>query len=221
MKIFNEKEVDEIALLDISATAERRGPDFEKIKEIVSEAFMPLAYGGGITTTDQVRELIQIGVEKIIIGTGAFTQTNLIYEAAKLVGSQSVVVCLDVKKNWLGKNRVYIQNGSRNTELDPVTYAKQVEENGAGELFLQSIERDGSFKGYDLDLISEVSNAVNIPVVAVGGASKIDDFTLAVQNGASAVAAGSLFVFQRPHKAVLISYPTQNELKEKLFTRIT
>ncbi|HRO41230.1 MAG TPA: AglZ/HisF2 family acetamidino modification protein [Flavipsychrobacter sp.] len=220
VKIFNEKEVDEIVLLDISATSERRGPDFETVKKIVSEAFMPLAYGGGITTIQQVSELIQSGVEKIILGTSGYTNTKLISEAAKQVGSQSVVVCLDVKKNWRGKSRVYVQNGTQNTDLDPATYAKRAEDAGAGELFLQAIEKDGSFKGYDLDLISDVSNAVNIPVVALGGASEIDDFTQAIQKGASAVAAGSFFVFQRPHKAVLISYPTQKELKEKLFTRI-
>jgi imidazole glycerol-phosphate synthase subunit HisF len=181
VKIFNEKEVDEIVLLDITATSGQRPPVFSKIKEIVSEAFMPLAYGGGITTVDQVKELIQTGVEKVVLGTSAFTRPKLISEAAKNVGSQSVVVCIDVKKPWLRKNRVYVQNGSKSTDLDPVTYAKRAEQAGAGELFLQSIDRDGCFSGYDLELIAAVSEAVNIPVVALGGASGLDDFIILSQ----------------------------------------
>ena len=131
-----------------------------------------------------------------------------------------MVVSIDVKKNWLGKYKVYTQNGTKNTGLDPVTYARQMESAGAGELFLNSIERDGSFEGYDTVLIEQLSSAVDIPVVAIGGAGCVEDFEMAINKGASAVAAGSLFVFQRPHRAVLISYPSQKELKEKLFDKI-
>lgn len=214
VKIFNEKEVDEIVLLDISASREKRAPDMEQIGEIVSEAFMPMAYGGGITTVQQVRQLINAGVEKVVINSAALQGWNIVREAADIVGSQSVVVCIDVKKNWLGKYKVMTQNGSTATGDDPVSFAKKAAAAGAGEIIIQSIDKDGTFGGYDLSLVRMVSTAVDIPVVAMGGAGNISDFIAAVNHGASAVAAGSMFVFQRPHKAVLISYPSQKELKE-------
>jgi cyclase len=220
VKIFNEKEVDEIVLLDISATAEKRPPNIRQIREIASEAFMPLAYGGGITSLDEIRLLITAGAEKVVLNTSAFANPALIGEGAKWIGSQSIVVSIDVKKDWLGKYKVVTQNAAKNTGLDPVTYARQAERAGAGEIFLNSVDRDGTFEGYDTNLIGEVSRAVDIPVVAVGGASSVDDFTAAIQHGASAAAAGSLFVFQRPHRAVLISYPGQPELKSKVFEKI-
>ena len=218
VKIFNEKEVDELVILDISATAEKRSPDIRHIKEIAGEAFMPLGYGGGITKMQEIGELITAGVEKVIINTSAFLDPSLVTEGARYVGSQSIVVSIDVKKNFFGKYRAYIQNGSRNTDLDPVVFARRMEEAGAGEILLNSIERDGTASGYDLDIVQAVSSAVGIPVVALGGAGSVDDFAAAIRNGASAVAAGSLFVFQGPHRAVLISYPSQNILKEKVFT---
>lgn len=220
VKIFNEKEVDEIVILDISATAENRPPNITQIKEIAGEAFMPLAYGGGITRLEEIRELISAGVEKVVLNTTAFINPQLVSEGARYIGSQSMVVSIDVKKNVWGKYKVYVQNGSKNTGVDPVVFARQMEEAGAGELILNSIEKDGTFGGYDTELIQSVSKSVNIPVVAIGGASTVDDFVRAVQHGASAVAAGSMFVFQRPHRAVLISYPSQPDLKEKLYSLI-
>jgi len=221
VKIFNEKEVDEIVILDISATAEKRAPDIRQVKEIASEAFMPLGYGGGITKLEEIKELITAGVEKVIINTAAFYNPQLISDGAKYVGSQSMVVSIDVKKNTWGKYKVFVRNGSKSTGVDPVEYAKQMEAVGAGELFVNSIERDGTFSGYDNDLIKAVSSNVNIPVVAIGGAGSVEDFARAVQHGASAVSAGSIFVFQQPHRAVLISYPDQKELKEKVFSKIS
>ena len=220
VKIFNEKEVDEIVVLDISATAENRGPNISQLKDLASEAFMPMAYGGGITTLEQIKQLITGGVEKVALNTTAYKNPSLIEEAAKWVGSQSVVVSIDVKKNMWGKYKVFVQNGTKQVDTDVLTYAKRAEELGAGEIFLNSIDRDGTFDGYDEHLIKMVSESVKIPVVAIGGAGQVDDFAKAVQHGASAVAAGSLFVFQRPHRAVLISYPSQKELKEKLFAQI-
>lgn len=217
VKIFNDKEVDEIVLLDISATAKKKTPNIGIIKEIASEAFMPVGYGGGITTLTEINELIKAGVEKVILNASAFQNRQLIIEAAKYVGSQSVVVSIDVKKNMWGKYLVYVHNGSENTRVDPVEYAKRMQEAGAGELLINSIDRDGSFEGFDLDLIKTICSSVTIPVVALGGAATVDDFSQAVHAGASGVAAGSMFVFQRPHRAVLISYPSQKELKEKLF----
>jgi cyclase len=220
VKIFNEKEVDELVVLDISASAEKRPPNMPQIKEIASEAFMPLGYGGGITSLDEIKMLVTAGIEKVILNTAALNNPGLISEAAKYIGSQSIVVSIDVKKNLWGKHKVYGNNGSKNTGLDPISFARQVEEAGAGEILLNSVDRDGTFEGYDLDLISSVSSSVRIPVVAIGGSSSVDDFTAAIRAGASAVSAGSLFVFQRPHRAVLISYPSQPELKNKVFEKI-
>jgi imidazole glycerol-phosphate synthase subunit HisF len=220
VKIFNEKEVDEIVILDISATVEKKAPNLSVIKEIASEAFMPLGYGGGITKLEEIKELITAGVEKVILNTSAYENSKLVTEGAKYVGSQSVVVSIDVKKNVWGKYKVFVRNGTKNTDMDPVQYAKQMEQSGAGELLLNAIDKDGTFGGFDLDLVRAISSSVNIPVVAIGGAGSVDDFAKAVQFGASAVSAGSLFVFQRPHRAVLISYPAQKELKEKLFSQV-
>lgn len=213
VKIFNDKEVDEILILDISATAEKRGPNMQQIRDIASEAFMPLGYGGGITTLEQIRELVSSGVEKAVLNTSAFDNPELVRQAADYIGSQSIVVSIDVKKNFLGKYKVYVNNGSRNTGLDPVDFARQMEAAGAGELLLNSIDRDGTFSGFDTALIETVARQVNIPVVAVGGASSVQNLAEAIHHGASAVSAGSLFIFQRPHRAVLISYPSQKELR--------
>ena len=220
VRIFNEKEIDEIIVLDIDATRENRGPRMNQLKQIAGEAFIPLAYGGGITTIEQAKALFYLGLEKIVINNTALQNPALITEAAKLVGSQSVVVSIDFKKNMFGKRKVYGVNGTKAYSEDLITYVKKVESYGAGEIFLNSIEQDGTYSGYDQAAIKEVSNNLHIPVVACGGAAGVDDFVMAVSNGASAVAAGSIFVFQRPHNAVLISYPSQKELKEKFYSRI-
>jgi len=221
VKIFNEKEVDEIVILDISATAEKRPPNIQQVKEIASEAFMPLGYGGGITNLQEIKELITAGVEKVILNTIAFKNPQLVSDGAKYVGNQSIVVSIDVKKNIWGKYKVHVNNGTVNVSVDPVEFAIQMEKAGAGEIILNSIDKDGTFEGYDLELIKSVSTAVNIPVVAIGGAGSVDDFAKSIRHGASAASAGSLFVFQRPHRAVLISYPTQKELKERVFAQIS
>jgi len=220
VKIFNEKEIDEIVVLDIDATKEKRSPDFGKIKEIAGEAFMPMAYGGGISSIEEVKKLFYLGVEKIILNYAALHDPSLVTMSAGLVGSQSVVVSIDVKKNIFGNYKVYAKNGTENTNKDPLSFARQMQEAGAGEIFLNAIDRDGTYNGYDLELIRSVSKELSIPVIACGGATDVSEFSQAVKEGASAVAAGSMFVFQRPHQAVLISYPGQDELKEKVFSRI-
>ncbi len=212
LKIFNEKGADELAVLDINASLKKR-PDFKFIEQLVGECFMPLAYGGGIQTIEQAQQLFSIGIEKVVLGALVHETPTLVTALANQFGSQSVVISVDVKNDWLGRARVHIQNGKRNTGVDPLVYAKRMEELGAGELIIQSIDRDGVGKGYDLELIEQVAPDLKIPVVALGGAGNITDFVKAKQAGASAVAAGSLFVFKGPHKAVLISYPTPNELK--------
>jgi imidazole glycerol-phosphate synthase subunit HisF len=217
VKIFNEKEVDEIAVIDIDATKENRGPNFEALAEIASEAFMPMAYGGGISTIEQIKRILFNGFEKVIINKSLHTNLNLVTQAANLVGSQSVVASIDVKKGLFGGFKVFTDNGKNNTKLSPVDFAKTVANAGAGEILINNIDADGTYKGYDVNLIKDIASSINIPVIAIGGASCIEDFKKAKYAGASAVAAGSMFVFQRPHQAVLISYPSQKELKEKLF----
>jgi cyclase len=217
VKIFNTKEADEIVIIDIDASHRKQKPDLRLIREIASECFMPMAYGGGISTFDEAKAVFDCGVEKISLNTSAFHKPLLIAEIAKKYGSQSVIVSVDVKKNFWGKYQVVIPGERTRVKADPVSYVRKAQENGAGEILLTSIDRDGLQTGYDLDLIHLVSASVHIPLIACGGARNTDDFVLAVQNGASAVAAGSMFVFQGRHQAVLINFPSQEDLKAKLF----
>lgn len=217
VKIFNEKEVDEIVILDISATKEKRAPDLILIKEIAGEAFMPLAYGGGITTIEQVKDILFQGVEKIVFNKSALINEALIKETAKRFGSSSTVVSIDVKSNIFKKKLVYSDNGRKNTSFDVIEYAQKMEKLGAGEIFLNSIDRDGTYKGYDIELIKNVSNAVGIPVIACGGARDENDLIKAItEGGASASAAGSLFVYKGVNHAVLINYPNWNKIQNKI-----
>ncbi len=215
VRIFNDKEVDELLFLDITATVEHREPAFELISKIATECFMPLGYGGGIRSVDHARKVLSLGFEKVSINSYAVENPSFIRTAADLFGSQSIVVSIDVKRNLLGNYRVFTHSGRKNTGLDPVGFAMEMEAVGAGELFLNSIDRDGTMQGYDIELIKRVSEAVSVPVVACGGAGSVNDLGDAVKQGAaSAVAAGSMFVFQGRHRAVLISYPTSEELRE-------
>lgn len=214
VKIFNDKEVDELVFLDITATCEGRGPAFEYIANITSECFMPVGYGGGVRNLDDLKRLLGIGIEKVVINSYAAENPQFIEDASKLFGSQSIVVSIDVRKTLWGKYEVFTQSGSKRTGLEPTMHAVQMAKMGAGEILLNSIDRDGTLQGYDLNLIKEVSSAVDIPVIACGGAANIRHLVDAVrQGGASAVAAGSMFVFQGRHRAVLISYPTEQELQ--------
>jgi len=214
LRIFNDKEVDEIALLDIAATTEGRGPDFEQIADIVSESFMPLAYGGGVSTLDQAMRLFALGVEKVVLNTHAIDNPDLITQISNQAGAQAVVVAIDAKKPLIGGWQVYAQGGSRKTNLSPPEWAKTAVAKGAGEIMITAIGQEGTMKGYDLDLIQAVTAAVNVPVIAHGGAGSITHLKQALGAGASAVAAGSLFVYQGPHRAVLISYPSPSELAD-------
>lgn len=221
VKIFNEKEVDELAIIDIGATKEKRRPDIHQIREIAGEAFMPLSYGGGITDIEQVKEILFNGIEKVIVNKAAITTPDLISRIADRFGSQSAVVSIDIKKNIWGKYMVYTDNGTNNTSLNPVDFAQQCELKGAGEILLNSIGRDGTYAGYDIEILKEVTSSISIPVIACGGASSVNDFKKAIKEGqASAVAAGNFFVFQRPHKAVLISYPSQKELEQNFYSKL-
>ncbi|OGC08493.1 imidazole glycerol phosphate synthase subunit HisF [candidate division WOR-1 bacterium RIFOXYA2_FULL_36_21] len=220
VNIFNDKEVDELIILDITATIEGKKPNYSLLSDIASECFMPLGYGGGVNSIEDVRKLFNLGIEKVVINSYAVENQEFIRSVSNIFGSQSVVVSIDVKSNLWGKHEVYIRGGKQKTGLDPVTHAKQVESLGAGELFINSIDRDGTGQGYDIKLIKSISEVVRIPVVACGGASKTEDFKLAIKDGgASAVAAGSIFVFQGKHRAVLITYPLIDEL-ENIFKDI-
>jgi cyclase len=216
VRIFNEKEVDEIVILDISATPEKKEPNFDLIKDLASQAFMPLAYGGGITNIKQIEKLFSIGIEKVVLDTIVSTDPDLIKQASDIAGSSSVVVCMDVKSKLFGKATVFNHAGTIDTKEDPIQFAKRMQELGAGELIFNSIDRDGQQNGYDLNLIEKIAKSIDIPLVALGGASTLDDFRNAVDHGASAVAAGSMFVFHGKHKAVLITYPEYKKL-ESLF----
>lgn len=216
VKIFNDKEVDELVFLDIRASLQNRGPNFSLLKDITDECFMPLGYGGGVTTLDEINRLLKIGIEKVIINTAVYENPHFVKEAVRIYGSSTIVVSVDVKRTFWGKHVVYVRSGARDTKKDPLTYVKQVEELGAGEILLNSIDADGTMKGYDIPLIESISSAVSVPVVSCGGAGKISDLVAAKKAGASAVAAGSMFVFQGPNRAVLISYPKIEELEKAL-----
>ena len=217
VKIFNDKEVDELAFLDIGATPEGRGPDFRLLAAIAAEAFMPFSYGGGVRSVADIRSLLALGIEKVILNTAAFEDERLVSEAAEVAGSSSVVVSIDVGSDIFRRRRVKVAGGRRTVPGDPIAFAKDMERRGAGELLLNSIDRDGTGAGYDVQLVSDVASAVGIPVVALGGAATLSHFREAVDVGASGVAAGSMFVFHGPHRAVLISYPEYKAM-EKLFS---
>ncbi len=212
VKIFNEKEIDELIILDISATIEGREPSFDIISRIASECFMPLGYGGGIKNIKDIEKIFNIGVEKVVINNYAIKNSLFIKEASYNFGSQSIVVSIDVKKDATGKHRIFSYDKT-SIKYDLIEFVAKMEEMGAGELFLNSVDNDGLMQGYDIDLIEKVSKAVRIPVIACGGAEKIEDFSKAVNAGASAVSAGSMFVFYGKLKAVLINFPSQKELR--------
>jgi cyclase len=212
LRLFNGKEADEIVILDISAYTNGTGPNLDYIKRLTGECFMPLCYGGGITSLKHIEALFKAGVEKVAFNTALYFNPKLINEAAQNFGSQSIVASIDVKKGLFGSYSVFTMAGSKEIKCDPIQYAKRAEELGVGEILLTSIDRDGMMNGYDYGLIHRVASAVNIPVVASGGAGQLSDCVKAVNAGASAAAAGSLFVYYGPLRAVLINYPTQDEL---------
>lgn len=215
VKIFNEKEVDEIFFLDIDATKLKKEPPYDLIQNIASECFMPFGYGGGINSLQQIDRIIKSGAEKVIINTSAFMAKGFLPEAVQQFGSSTIAVSVDVKKEFLRGYVVYVKGGTVSTGLNPVEYAKRIEGDGAGELLINSIDRDGMMEGYDLELIKNVSSSIRIPVIACGGAGKLSDFDQAFkEGGASAVAAGSFFVFHGKRRAVLITYPSYSEISD-------
>jgi cyclase len=208
VRIFNDKQADELVVLDIQATIEGRGPDEAAIEEIVSEAFMPVAYGGGVRDVATATRLIQVGVEKIVVNAATLEGPADVARIADKLGSSTLVVSIDAKARRGGGHEVVTRGGTRPTGIDVREHARSMAELGAGELFLNSIDRDGTMTGYDLDLVRSVASEVDVPVVACGGAGSLDDLAGVIrQAGAAAAAAGSLFVFHGRHRAVLITYP--------------
>ena len=217
VRIFNELEVDALLFLDISASREKRGPNFKVLKDIADECFMPLGYGGGISTLKQAKEVFDIGFEKIVLNSNASENPNLISEISKCFGSQAVIVSIDYKQTFWGNKSVYTLSGSRNCKIDPIVWAKQVEDLGTGEILLTSIDREGTWSGFDYDIIKEVADAVSIPVIAHGGAGKIEDIKKVVkESNASAVALGSMVVFQKQGMGVLVNFPNLDMLNLKI-----
>ena len=217
VKIFNEKEVDELSIFDIDATVLGREPDFGLIEKLANQSRMPICYGGGVKTVEQAQKIFGLGIEKIALSSSVINNPKLISEISQRVGSQSVIVVMDIKKKLLGGYEIYTHNGKKSTGIDPVSFAKKVQEYGAGEIIINSIDQDGMMKGFDMSLISKMREVVYIPVTVLGGAGNINDIKRVIQQyGIIGVAAGSLFVFKGKYKAVLINYPVK-DIKEQIY----
>lgn len=220
IKIFNEKEVDELIFLDIDASRESKEPDYQIIKDFAGECFMPVCYGGGITNTGQIKKLFALGLEKVSLNISALKDQNLIKDAVDIFGSQSIVVTVDIKKSIFGKYQVYNHSNKKVMKKPYLEYIKQLETLGVGEILINNVDLDGTQNGYDIELLKQIVEAVNVPIVACGGAGNLTDFKkVKKEANVSAVAAGSFFVFQGKHNAVLITYPKYEDL-EKLFGEI-
>ena len=217
VRIFNEKEVDELAFFDIDASVINKEPDYGLIEKLANQSRMPLCYGGGVKTVEQAQRIFSLGIEKIALSSAVIENPQLITQIADRVGSQSVIVVLDVKKKLLGGYEIYTHNGKKATGINPIKFAKEIELLGAGELIINSIDQDGVMKGYDMNLIDKIAESISIPLTVLGGGGSLSDIEKVIdKHGVIGVAAGSLFVFKGPYKAVLINYPTQEE-KNKIF----
>ena len=215
-RIFNELEADELAFIDIRSTLNNKPPNFKILREISSECFMPLSYGGGINTLQQIEKILKIGFEKVILNTAALLNPKLISDASNIFGSQAIVVAIDSKKNIFGKYHIFAKSGKIKFNIDPISFAKKAEDLGAGELICTSIDREGTWSGYEIPLLKKITNQVNIPVIANGGAGTITHLNEAIElGGVSALALGSMVVYQRKGMGVLINFPDRNKLNFK------
>lgn len=219
-RIFNEKCCDEIVLLDIMATVEGRGPTYDLISEIANECFMPLCYGGGVSTLRHYEKLFTLGVEKVAVNSAAISNPDLLSQAAREFGSQSIVAVIDYRRNLWGAEKACVRRGTSLTALAPGDLAKHFQDQGVGEVIVQSIARDGCMSGYDLPLVKSIASTLSIPVIACGGAGGVGDIaSVIVDCGAAGAAAGSMFVFQGARRGVLISYPDRNALEHVIHQR--
>jgi cyclase len=222
VKIFNEKEADELIVVDIDASAKNREPDYKQIAHLASECRMPLCYGGGVRTAEQAKRIISLGVEKVAISSAALANPALISEIAAEIGRQSIVVVLDHKQRLLGKIQdVWTHNGTRNTKRNVIDVALEMEKLGAGEIVINSIDNDGKMKGYDLGLAAHLRDVLTVPLTVLGGGGSLDDMHKVVAAcGVVGVAAGSFFVFKGPYRAVLISYPTAQQKRDSIYSAL-
>lgn len=216
VRIFNDLKADELVFLDIEASVQNRLISLDFVRDVGEEANMPFAVGGGIRSVEDIKAVINAGAEKVVINTAAAQNPDFVRQAADIFGSSTIVVCLDVKKQWFKGERTWILSGSRATGYTPLEFAALMEEKGAGEIIVQSIEQDGMMTGYDIELVKSVATAVSVPVVALGGAGKNEDLIDAFKNGcANGLAAGSIFIYQSAQRGVLINYPDKSELNFK------
>ena len=217
VRIFNEKEVDELAIFDIDATVLGKEPDYILIEKLANQSRMPLCYGGGVKTVEQAQKIFGLGIEKIALSSAVIENPNLITQIADRVGSQSVIVVMDIKKKLLGGYEIYTHNGKKATGINPIKFAEEAQKLGAGEIVINSIDQDGAMKGFDMNLIDKISEKITLPITVLGGAGSLQDIKKVIdRHGIIGVAAGSLFVFKGIYKAVLINYPTKKE-KEELY----
>lgn len=220
VRIFNDLEADELAFIDILATKEGRTISTSFVKNVGEEANMPFSAGGGIRTLEDIRRIIEAGAEKVILNSIACENRSFVKEAADAFGSSTIVVCIDVKKDFFGKEKVWYKAGTKSLNTDPVMFARQMEESGAGEIIIQSIDKDGTMTGYDINLIKKIAESVTIPVVALGGAGNLEHLSELNKNvSLNGLAAGSMFVYHGPRRAVLVNYPTKSELNS-VFTSL-
>lgn len=220
VRIFNDKYVDELIFLDIRASRFNLEPDYDLIERIAGECFMPLCYGGGVKTLEQAKRLVALGVEKIAVNSACIDHPDLIKQLVGELGSQSVVGAMDVKRSFWGIERVYDASKRKLTDIDPIMHAQRMLASGVGEIFVNDVNRDGMFEGYNNEFISKLSTIISVPLIVCGGARNLSDIEQAFSSGASAAAAGSMFVFYGPHRAVLITYPEYSEIK-KIFVEKT
>lgn len=218
IRIFNEKEVDELALLDISATPGGRGPNFELVQDVAAECFMPLAYGGGIRNLADAKRLFALGIEKVVLRTSVMNDLHVVTAIAEYVGSSSVTVSVDIKRSRLGRPQLYGPGTSLHGSPDWRQYLVSLAEAGAGEILLNAVDKDGTMRGMDTGLIAEAAGLTTIPLVAVGGVGSLNDIRDGIRAGADAVGAGAFFVYHGPRRAVLITYPQQSDLTQLLGT---
>jgi cyclase len=220
VRIFNELEVDELCFLDIRASYEKREPNFSILSKIANECFMPLAYGGGVNSLETAVKILSIGFEKIIINTAAYENPELVTKISEHVGNQSVIGSIDVRKNFFGNYKVYINDGKKKVSIDPIEYAQMLEAKGIGELLLTSMNTDGTWDGYDVNITKRISENVSVPVIANGGAGKIEHIGKVVKEGkADAVALGSMVVYQAKGMGVLVNFPDKEALGKELSTK--
>jgi cyclase len=217
VRIFNELEVDELCFLDIRASIEKRQPNLEILHQIADECFMPLSYGGGVYDSETARKILSIGFEKIVLNSSVCRNPSIVTEIADYSGNQSVICSIDVKRNFLGKYHVYTLDGSEKTERDPVAWAQELESKGAGELLITSMDNDGTWKGYDIEIIKKITSSVRIPVIANGGAGSLQHIVEVVKKAhVSAVALGSMVVYQKKGMGVLVNFPDKIKLEQAL-----